>query len=401
MPIDSSGNYWIARDSSGTYSADYYMALARNNASTIASYNNTVNSLVTAVSQPINGAVAYYPKLASDPAPFEGSPVEHSPSTIDAINFLFYDGMNDFVNSTTRFTNVFSSANVNFNVINLNSALSNFLDDYSGNLVYSPYYLYQGTGAGFQGAVGNSVFQADALALSRALFNQENANGASGEYDADIQNFMDNAKAMKVAFDTLKDSLEAEPTTETPMSDPLNGPATYYSGFKDITLKNYYIFLHNLLNNTLSFDSSNNLLYNTLSFDSADNPIYTPVIDSSNNPLPVLDSSNNRIPVPGFPGTYRTYTNIYNRLRFDSSNNIIIPAFPSTTIEDLVNSVGTAIEINHYDDGSFEFWDGVYMIESHTWCNMLNKNKDYPSFSLVNQKFNSIEELKDFIIDLY
>lgn len=66
-----------------------------------------------------------------------------------------------------------------------------------------------------------------------------------------------------------------------------------------------------------------------------------------------------------------------------------------------LNSVGTAIEINHYDDGSFEFWDGVYMIESHTWCNMLNKNNDYPSFSLVNQKFNSIEELKDFIIDLY
>ena len=66
-----------------------------------------------------------------------------------------------------------------------------------------------------------------------------------------------------------------------------------------------------------------------------------------------------------------------------------------------LKSVATAIEVNKHDDGSFEFWDGVYMIESHTWCSMLNKNKEYPSFSLINKKFNSIEELKDFIIDLY
>jgi hypothetical protein len=66
-----------------------------------------------------------------------------------------------------------------------------------------------------------------------------------------------------------------------------------------------------------------------------------------------------------------------------------------------LNSVASAIEINNYDDGSFEFWDGVYMIESHTWCSMLNKNKDYPTFTLINKKFNSIKDFKDFIINLY
>ena len=66
-----------------------------------------------------------------------------------------------------------------------------------------------------------------------------------------------------------------------------------------------------------------------------------------------------------------------------------------------LKSVATAIEVNKHDDGSFEFWDGVYMIESHTWCSMLNKNKEYPSFSLINKKFNSINELKVFILNLY
>jgi hypothetical protein len=66
-----------------------------------------------------------------------------------------------------------------------------------------------------------------------------------------------------------------------------------------------------------------------------------------------------------------------------------------------LKSVATAIEVNKHDDGSFEFWDGVYMIESHTWCSMLNKNKQYPSFSLINKKFNSIKELKEFIFNLY
>lgn len=66
-----------------------------------------------------------------------------------------------------------------------------------------------------------------------------------------------------------------------------------------------------------------------------------------------------------------------------------------------LKSVATAIEVNKHDYGSFEFWDGVYMIESHTWCSMLNKNKEYPSFSLINKKFNSINELKEFILNLY
>ena len=342
MPIDSSGNYWIARDSSGTYSADYYMALARNIAPTIVSYNNTVNRLVTGVSLSIDGVAAYYNKTISDPDPVDAYPTQHLQSTIDAIGFLFRDGMNEFVSSAKRFTQVFiDGTNANFNVRNLDSALLEFQGDFSGNLVYSPYYLYQGSGPPANAyAITNSDFLADANNIKNILFEMNVVSPDTGEYDADIQNFMDKAKAMKVAFDALKNSLEAEPTTPNMMSlDPDN---PYYPGFKDYTLKNYYIFLHNLFNNTLSFDLSNNLLYNRLSFDSSDNAIYTLEIDSSNNPLPVLDSSNNRIPVPGFPGTFRTYTNIYNRLRFDSSNNIIIPAFPGALGTKLLSLVGTA-----------------------------------------------------------
>lgn len=64
-----------------------------------------------------------------------------------------------------------------------------------------------------------------------------------------------------------------------------------------------------------------------------------------------------------------------------------------------LKSVATAIEINKAEDGSYEFWDGIFMIEAHTWCSKLNTNQDFPSFSLINQKFRNLNELKDFLIE--
>lgn len=66
-----------------------------------------------------------------------------------------------------------------------------------------------------------------------------------------------------------------------------------------------------------------------------------------------------------------------------------------------LKSVGTAIEINKEEDGSFEYWDGIFMIETHTWCSKLNTNKDFPSFSLINEKFKNLKELKDFLVKTY
>ena len=55
--------------------------------------------------------------------------------------------------------------------------------------------------------------------------------------------------------------------------------------------------------------------------------------------------------------------------------------------KDCLGSIGSAIEIKKYEDGSYEFWDGAYWLESHSWISKLNENEDYPSLSLLNQKF--------------
>ena len=66
-----------------------------------------------------------------------------------------------------------------------------------------------------------------------------------------------------------------------------------------------------------------------------------------------------------------------------------------------LKSVATAIVINKEEDGSFEYWDGIFMIEAHTWCSKLNTNPNYPSFSLINTKYKNIDELKNFLIENY
>ncbi len=66
-----------------------------------------------------------------------------------------------------------------------------------------------------------------------------------------------------------------------------------------------------------------------------------------------------------------------------------------------LKSVGTAIEISKDVDDSFEYWDGIFMIETHAWCSKLNTNNDFPSFSLINKKFKNLNELKDFLGQTY
>lgn len=66
-----------------------------------------------------------------------------------------------------------------------------------------------------------------------------------------------------------------------------------------------------------------------------------------------------------------------------------------------LKSVGTAIELVKEEDGSYEYRDGIFMIESHAWCSKLNSDPNFPSFSLVNQKFKNLKELTDFLIELY
>lgn len=69
--------------------------------------------------------------------------------------------------------------------------------------------------------------------------------------------------------------------------------------------------------------------------------------------------------------------------------------------EDFLASVGTAIEIRKYKNGNYEFWDGPYFIESHSWINRLNKNDNYPSLLLINKKFKDLDSLKNFLIETY
>lgn len=64
-------------------------------------------------------------------------------------------------------------------------------------------------------------------------------------------------------------------------------------------------------------------------------------------------------------------------------------------------SIKSAIEIKKYDDGSYEFCDGAYMVESHSWLSKLNNNDNFPSLSLLNEKFKNFNKLKSFLIETY
>ena len=122
------------------------------------------------------------------------------------------------------------------------------------------------------------------------------------------------------------------------------------------------------------------------------------IIELVNNVIVNLDPKplnvNNDFPL-------RWETNIYLNDYDFSENYLALDQNFENTSGVFLKSVATAIEINKDDEGNFEYWDGVYMIESHTWCSILNKNKDFPSFALINKKFNNLNELKEFLLSLY
>lgn len=45
--------------------------------------------------------------------------------------------------------------------------------------------------------------------------------------------------------------------------------------------------------------------------------------------------------------------------------------------------------------------EGTFMIETHTCCDRLNSNENYPSYSLINKKLVDIEKLKIFLVEIY
>lgn len=66
-----------------------------------------------------------------------------------------------------------------------------------------------------------------------------------------------------------------------------------------------------------------------------------------------------------------------------------------------LQSVGRAIELVKDENGHYEYWDGIFLIETHAWCSKLNSNEDFPSFSLINEKFENVNELVVFLKELY
>lgn len=113
-------------------------------------------------------------------------------------------------------------------------------------------------------------------------------------------------------------------------------------------------------------------------------------IVSNFDPTPFLET-------PKFPLRWEAqiFTQDYD---FDSN---ILEIDGDLEKENYLDSVASAIEIKKYEDGSYEFWDGVFWVESHSWISKLNENDDYPSFSLLNQKFKDLISLKTFLNETY
>jgi len=64
-----------------------------------------------------------------------------------------------------------------------------------------------------------------------------------------------------------------------------------------------------------------------------------------------------------------------------------------------LRSVGTAIEISKEANGSYGYWDGIFMLETHAWCSKLNSSA--PSFSLIQERFATLNDLKAYLIETY
>ena len=108
-----------------------------------------------------------------------------------------------------------------------------------------------------------------------------------------------------------------------------------------------------------------------------------------------------------------TPTNVNNDfpLRWESNINIDDYDFSKNYLDldkayEILNSrflksVASAIVVEKDDNGGYEYWDGVFMVETHVWCSKLNENDDFPSFSLINERFDDINDLLEFLHSTY
>jgi hypothetical protein len=85
---------------------------------------------------------------------------------------------------------------------------------------------------------------------------------------------------------------------------------------------------------------------------------------------------------------------------YDFSENILeLNQETESSDSQYLKSIATAIEISRNVDGGFNYKDGIFLTESHSWCSRLNNNPAFPSFSLINEDFKSIDELNYFLVN--
>ena len=115
-------------------------------------------------------------------------------------------------------------------------------------------------------------------------------------------------------------------------------------------------------------------------------------IVSNFDPTPVLENEN-------FPLRWEAEISIFD---YDFDQNILDldMEFECQNGNCLI-SIKSAIEIIKHDDGSYEFFDGAYIVESHSWIGKLNDNDDLPSLTLLNEKVNNLDSLISFINETY
>ena len=115
-------------------------------------------------------------------------------------------------------------------------------------------------------------------------------------------------------------------------------------------------------------------------------------IVSNFDPTPVLQSD-------VFPLRWEAEISIYD---YDFDQNILnLDRDLECENGDFLVSIKSAIEINKYEDGSYEFFDGAFRVESHSWISALNNNEDFPSLSLLNEKFMNFNSLISFLNETY
>jgi hypothetical protein len=116
------------------------------------------------------------------------------------------------------------------------------------------------------------------------------------------------------------------------------------------------------------------------------------VLVANFDPTPVLENEN-------FPLRWEAEISIYD---YDFDQNILdLDRDLECENGNCLVSIKSAIEINKYDDGSYEFFDGAFRVESHSWIGALNNNEDFPSLSLLNEKFRNLNSLISFLNETY